>query len=54
MNLEQFSQQQGYTHTGHFSHRNFILKDDKAKEIFLKIAQEAEKNTYLILLQHNI
>jgi len=43
MNLEEFSQQQGYTHTGHFSHRNFILKDDKAKEIFLKIAQEAEK-----------
>jgi hypothetical protein len=43
MDLEQFSQQQGYKHTGQFSHRNFILKDDKAKEIFLKIAKEAEE-----------
>ena len=43
MNLEQFSEQQGFKHTAQFSHRNFILKDEKAKEIFLKIAKEAEE-----------
>ena len=43
MNLEQFSEKQGFKHTAQFSHRNFILKDEKAKEIFLKIAKEAEE-----------
>jgi len=43
MNLEQFSLEQGFRHTGHFSGRNFILKNEKAKEIFLKIAKEAEE-----------
>ena len=47
MDLEQFSQQQGYKHTGQFSHRNFILKDEKAKEIFLKIAKEAEEKAHI-------
>tara|TARA_R110000787_G_scaffold180847_1_gene292896 strand:- start:608 stop:859 length:252 start_codon:yes stop_codon:yes gene_type:complete len=43
MNLEQFSLEQGFRHTGQFSHRNFILKDDNAKKIFLKVAKEAEE-----------
>ncbi len=43
MNLEQFSEKQGFKHTAQFSHRNFILKDEKAREIFLKIAKEAEE-----------
>ena len=43
MNLEQFSEKQGFKHTAQFSHKNFILKDEKAKEIFLKVAKEAQE-----------
>ena len=40
--LDQFSARQGYT-TGQYASKRFILKDPEAREIFLKIAKEAEE-----------
>ena len=40
--LDQFSARQGYK-TGKYASKRFILKDPEAREIFLKVAQEAEE-----------
>ena len=40
--LDQFSAGQGYK-TGQYASKRFILKDPEAREIFLKVAKEAEE-----------
>ena len=40
--LDQFSARQGYK-TGQYASKRFILKDPEAREIFLKVAKEAEE-----------
>ena len=40
--LDQFSARQGFK-TGQFASKRYILKDPEAREIFLKIAKEAEE-----------
>jgi len=41
--LEQYSKKQGYK-TGQYASRRFILDVPEAKEIFLKVAKEAEQS----------
>jgi hypothetical protein len=40
--LDQYSARQGFK-TGQFASKRYILKDQEAREIFLKIAKEAEE-----------
>tara|TARA_A100001201_G_scaffold114347_2_gene98000 strand:+ start:546 stop:803 length:258 start_codon:yes stop_codon:yes gene_type:complete len=40
--LDQYSARQGFK-TGQFASKRYILKDPEAREIFLKIAKEAEE-----------
>ena len=40
--LDQYSARQGYK-TGQYASKRFILKDPEAREIFLKVAKEAEE-----------
>ena len=40
--LDQYSARQGFK-TGQYASKRFILKDPEAREIFLKIAKEAEE-----------
>jgi len=40
--LDQYSARQGFK-TGQFASKRYILKDPEAREIFLKVAQEAEE-----------
>ena len=40
--LDQYSARQGFK-TGQFASKRYILKDPEAREIFLKVAKEAEE-----------
>ena len=40
--LDQYSARQGFK-TGQFASKRYILKDSEAREIFLKVAKEAEE-----------